>query len=388
MVVSNETPVRVRLNDRQRLDWLQLLRSENVGPAIFRDLLNYFGSAGAALEALPDLARRGGSKKRIRIAPLEAVEREMHALEQLGARLVAPGEEGYPSLLQHIHAPPPLLAIRGSLTIAAQPALAIVGGRNSSLAGRKLAGEIATDLGNAGYSIVSGLARGIDAAAHHAALKTGTIAVLAGGPDIIYPPEHDTLARDILDQGGAIISEMPLSWQPRARDFPRRNRLISGTGLATILVEAAARSGSLHTAKFALEQGRDVLAIPGSPKDPRASGCNSLIRQGATLVTSAHDILEAVRAQNGLFETSPPLSTPYPVDRIQATNEATTQSAPAANTDDHRQAILGALGSTPQEVDELSRFLQIDIREINLILLELEIAGKLERHAGHKVSLV
>ncbi len=387
MAKQTEQPDRVLLTEPQRLDWLQLLRSDNVGPSIFRDLLNYFGSARAALDALPDLARRGGAKNRIRIAPLEAVERELEALSAFGARLVAPGEDGYPALLQHIHAPPPLLAVRGSKAIAEMPALSIVGGRNSSLAGRRLAGEFANDLGNAGYAVVSGLARGIDAAAHEAALETGTIAVLAGGPNVIYPPEHEVLADQIIVRGGAIVTEMPWSWQPRARDFPRRNRLISGIGLATILVEAAARSGSLHTARFALEQGREVLAVPGSPKDPRSAGCNSLIRQGATLVTSATDILEAVTAQKGLFEPTETAS-PYPTVPERISEDGTPPSALPEASGDLRNRILQALGSAPQEIDELSRFLNADIREITLVLLELEIAGKLERHAGHSVSLL
>lgn len=387
MTKQTGMPDRVLLTEQQRRDWLQLLRSENVGPSTFRDLLNYFGSARAALDALPELARRGGAKTKIRIAPLETVDREIEALSAFGAQLVAPGEVGYPQLLRHIHAPPPLLAVRGSLTIGQMPALSIVGGRNSSLAGRNLAGEFARDLGNAGYAIVSGLARGVDAAAHEAALDTGTIAVLAGGPNVIYPPEHGSLADALLERGGAIITEMPWSWQPRARDFPRRNRLISGIGLATILVEAAARSGSLHTARFALEQGREVLAVPGSPKDPRSAGCNGLIRQGATLVTSAADILEAVAAQKGLFE--PPLpTTPYTDDRDQTPESDGSLPTLSEATGDLRSRILRALGSAPQEVDELSRFLDADIRDINLVLLELEIAGKLERHAGHSVSLL
>ncbi|MEW5424977.1 DNA-processing protein DprA [Amorphus sp. 3PC139-8] len=370
----------LRLSDAQRLAWLRLIRSERVGPTTFRELLNHYGTAAAALEALPDLSRRGGGVRGIKIASRPEAERELDALTRLGGRLVALGEPDYPAHLRHVDAPPPLLSMLGEEAIARRPAVAIVGARNASLAGRKIARSIAAGLGEHGLVVVSGLARGIDAAAHEATVDTGTIAVLAGGLDQIYPPENEPLLRSLVLAGGAAVTEMPLGWSARARDFPRRNRLISGLGLAVVVVEAAKRSGSLHTARFASEQGRDVLAVPGSPLDPRAEGCNHLIREGATLVTSAADVIEAISALIDDRPAEPP--------RHLEESEA-ERSAPMGEPDDAvRSRILEALGPTPTAIDEIIRECALDAGVVQLVLLELELAGRLERHGGGTVSLI
>jgi DNA processing protein len=284
----------IRLSDEQRLDWLRLIRSENVGPRTFRSLLNHFGGAKAALSALPDLARRGGASRTGRICSQEDAERELVAARRAGVALVALGEPGYPGRLQAIYDAPPLIAVRGEIASLGRPMVAMVGSRNASGAGIKFAERLARELGDAGLVVVSGLARGIDAAAHRGSLSTGTVAVLAGGHGQVYPPEHRELLEDVVVEGAA-VSEMPLDWEPRARDFPRRNRLISGLSAGVVVVEAAKRSGSLITARMALEQGREVFAVPGSPLDPRADGTNGLLKEGAALVTSADDVLSVLR---------------------------------------------------------------------------------------------
>ena len=298
------------MTDASRAAWLRLIRSDNVGPVTFRQLINHFGSAADALEALPELARRGGARARIRIASAEEVERELAAARAFGARFVALGEDDYPHHLTTVEGPPPLLALKGGPGVCRRPAVAIVGARNASLAGRKMAGILARGLGESGFVVTSGLARGIDASAHEASLDTGTIAVFAGGLDRLYPPENAGLADRIVETGGALVSEMPFGWEPRARDFPRRNRLISGIALGVVVVEAALRSGSLHTARFAGEQGREVFAVPGSPLDPRAEGANDLIRNGATLVTSAAHVVEALSPIVGAASNLPRPPTP------------------------------------------------------------------------------
>src|SRR5580698_10346944 len=291
--MDNRTPGTPHLTDAQRIDWLRLIRSDRVGPHTFRSLINHFGSARAALERLPDLARRGGADRQGRIYSEQDARAEIAAGKQLGVSLLAPGEAGYPPRLAMLDDAPPLLGVRGAFDVLMRPMIAIVGSRNASGAGLKFAGALARDLSDAGFVIVSGLARGIDQAAHRTSLAGGTLAVLAGGHDKIYPPEHEDLLAAIIASGGA-ISEMPLGHVPRARDFPRRNRLISGAALGVVVVEAAHRSGSLITARIAAEQGREVFAVPGSPLDPRAAGTNDLIKQGATLITEAADVINAV----------------------------------------------------------------------------------------------
>jgi DNA processing protein len=365
----------VRLTDEQRIDWLRLIRSPHVGPRTFRALVNHFGGARAALEALPSLAQRGGAAGAVQVWPHAEAERELAAGQKLGVAFVALGEPDYPQRLQMIDDAPPLLAVRGQMEALSRPMVAIVGSRNASGAGLKFTQRIAHELGEAGFAVVSGLARGIDAAAHAASLSSGTIAVLAGGHERVYPPEHVSLADSILADG-AVLSEMPLGWEPRASDFPRRNRLISGLSLGVVIVEAAKRSGSLITARFALEQGREVFAVPGSPLDPRAEGTNGLIKQGATPVTETADIvavLQPILETRGLG-----LREPEPADRDAE------DALPAA---DERARIVALLGPAPVQIDDLVRLSKSSPAVVRMVLLELEIAGRLERHGGSLVSL-
>ena len=373
-----ESPATPPMSDRSRAAWLRLIRSENVGPVTFRQLINLFGSASAALEALPDLARRGGAKARIRIASEAEVERETAVARAFGARFVTSGEAEYPARLATVEGAPPLLAVKGGSGVLRRPIVAVVGARNASLAGRKMAAILAEGLGLSGFVVVSGLARGIDAAAHQASLDTGTIAVFAGGLDRLYPPENSTLASRIVETGGALVSEMPFGWEPRARDFPRRNRLVSGMSLGVVVVEAAARSGSLHTARFAAEQGREVFAVPGSPLDPRAEGTNELIRNGATLIASAAHVVEGLTSLMGRLPEVP---------RVED-DDAFGLDRPLDVPDTARRSVIEALGPTPVTVDEIRRALGIRPGELQLILMELSLAGRLERHGGGKVSLV
>jgi DNA processing protein len=287
--------------------------------------------------------------------------------------LLAPGELGYPPRLALIDDAPPLLGVRGNPDVQMRPMIGIVGSRNASGAGLKFAQTLARDLGDAGFIIASGLARGIDQAAHRVTTSSGTVAVLAGGHDKIYPPEHEELLRDIIDAGGGAISEMPLGHSPRARDFPRRNRLISGVSLGVVIVEAAHRSGSLITARFANEQGREVFAVPGSPLDPRAAGTNDLIKQGATLATEAADVIDAVRPIMGR-----PVETPVHED-----DEPLSDAEPQ---DTERARITALLGPTPVSIDDLVRMASASPAIVRIVLLELELAGRLERHGGGMVS--
>jgi DNA processing protein len=274
------------LSSAERLAWLRLIRSENIGPVNFRRLLARFGTAEAAIAALPDLVRRGGRSRPIKLYPREAAESELSALETLGGRLIAVIEPDYPPALAALEDAPPVISALGDLGLLQRKSVAVVGARNASANGRRLARDLAAGLGTAGFVVTSGMARGIDAAAHVGALETGTVAVVAGGLDVVYPPENEALYGEILARG-LLVSEMPPATVPQAGHFPRRNRLISGMSLGVLVVEAARRSGSLITARYALEQGREVLAVPGSPLDPRARGCNDLLRQGAVLVELA-----------------------------------------------------------------------------------------------------
>jgi DNA processing protein len=366
---------RVTLTDDQRIDWLRLIRSDNVGPRTFRELINHFGGARAALDALPSLARRGGAAAS-RICARAEAEREFAAARARSIVLVALGEPDYPPRLTMIDDAPPLLAVRGERAILVRNLIAIVGSRNASAAGMKFAARLARDLGAAGYGIVSGLARGIDAAAHRASLDTGTVAVLAGGHERIYPAEHVPLVEQIVPQGAA-VSEMPLTWEPRAHDFPRRNRIISGLSVGVVLVEAARRSGSLITARLAGEQGREVFAVPGSPLDPRAEGTNGLLKQGATMVTDAKDILEALAPILGRgFD--------WPVEEPERGEPA----AAGEPSEDERSRIVSLLGPSPCSIDDLVRLSQSSPAIVRMVLLELELAGRIERHGGGLVSLV
>ncbi len=366
----------------QIIDWLRLIRSSNVGPTTFRQLINRFGGARAALEALPELTRRGGAKTSPRITSREQAEEELDQLQAMGGRMVGIGEPDYPFLLQFIHAPPPLLAMMGSLPRNDGRTIGIVGARNASASGQKLTASIAGELGEHGITVVSGLARGIDAAAHTAALPTGTIAVYAGGLDKTYPAENIPLARDILKNNGLLVSEMPLGTVPRARDFPRRNRLVSGMSRGVLVIEAALRSGSLITARLALEQDRDVFAVPGSPMDPRAAGTNRLIRNGAILVTGAGDILE----EFSRLSPAPDLFARDGQD-LFADQDAPLPPLHQVSPSD-RQKVQDALSTTPTPVDDLVAATSLEAPVVQSILLELDLAGRIERSAGQLVALV
>lgn len=364
------------LSDQERLDRLRLARSENVGPVTYRDLMNQFSSAGDALDALPDLARRGGRKRAIKIASEAQAAQEMKAARKIGARLLFADEADYPFLLAQTDPPPPVIAVIGALHLLNDSCIAMVGSRSASAAGLRLASDLARDLGAEGMPIVSGLARGIDAAAHRAALPTGTAAVVAGGIDIVYPEENRALY-DQIGERGVLVSEMPPGTRPQGRHFPRRNRIIAGLSRGVIVVEAALRSGSLITARFALEQNREVMAVPGSPLDPRTRGGNRLIKQGAALVEDAEDVV------NWLAQTPPPLfsegdESPY----------SPPQAPPPAPTATDREKLLSLLGPTPIEQDEIIRLAGLPARTVIALLLELDLAGRLHRDTGQRVSLM
>lgn len=371
----------LRLSDRQRLNWLRLIRTPNVGPASFRDLINRFGSAEAAIEMLPELMMSGGASRIVRIPSIAEAEAEMEAARKHGARFVCLGELDYPPYLRRIDNPPPLLAMKGTGDVFGLPSVAIVGARNASLAGIKMARTLAAELGREGYSVVSGLARGIDTAAHQGSLATGTVGVLAGGLDQPYPPENINLIEDIASNGGAIVSEMPFGWEPRAQDFPRRNRIVAGIALGLVVVEAAQRSGSLISARLAGEMGRLVFAVPGSPLDPRAAGTNGLLKDGAILVTDARDVMSAIAPLVGAV-VAPPISAPASFE------EPPDFGATPPPADDDRARVVEALGPVPVGVDEIIRHTGLHPAQIFMILLELDLAGRLERHSGGAVSLV
>jgi DNA processing protein len=367
-----------RLSEEERLDWLRLIRTDRVGPRTFRDLLTQFGNVRAALAALPELARRGGATRSPAVWPVERAEAELKAARAAGVGYIALCESDYPFRLAMIDDAPPLIVVRGKTDILAKPQIAIVGSRNASAAGMKFTERIAGDLGAAGFVVVSGLARGIDAAAHRASLKTGTIAVLAGGHGRIYPNDHIALADDIAVEG-ATVSEMPFSWEPRAHDFPRRNRLISGLAIAVIVVEAARRSGSLITARLAGEQGREVFAVPGSPLDPRCEGTNALLKQGATPVTEASDVMPMIE---------PILGRGTDLIGIRESSQDRLQTSGAEPGTDERSRIVSLLGPTPVSIDDLVRLATVSPTVVRVTLLELEIAGRIERHGAGLVSLV
>jgi len=395
-----------RLTDQQRFDWLRLTRSENVGPRTFRALVTNCGGVGAALKALPELARRGGAKRPIRVASFEEVEKELIAARKLGVRFVALGEPDYPPALQEIDSAPPILAIRGRAEALRKAAVAIVGSRNASAAGLTFAERLARGLGQAGYVIVSGLARGIDQRVHVASLETSAVGVLAGGHGKPYPSEAVPLMERMVESG-AILSEMPVEWEPRGRDFPRRNRIVSGLALGVVVVEAARGSGSLITARFALEQNRQVFAVPGSPLDPRAQGTNDLLKQGASICTGVDDVLtalEPVRSNDldvmreGGGEPGEPLwgeQALYGVDpqstpRTRAGDEFDDLSGAPYRTGDEaeaaRERIVALLGPSPIRLDELARAAEASARAVRVALLELELAGRVE-YSGDRVAL-
>jgi DNA processing protein len=361
------------VTENERRAWLRLARTENVGPVTFRNLVGRFGSASAALEELPRMASRGGAKAFV-LADEKDAARELEQLAALGGRLLLSCEADYPRGLKALEAPPPVLSALGHPHLLQKEMIAIVGARNASALARKFADILARDLGFAGIVVVSGLARGIDSAAHEAALAVGTVAVVAGGVDIIYPPENDRLYAAIKNQG-VILSEMRLGEAPQARHFPRRNRIISGLSRGVVVVEAAEKSGSLITAQYALEQGREIFAVPGSPLDPRARGANRLIKEGAALTESAEDILSVLAPMLGAgFEEPDNIPAPARTDAMEA------------EADRIRARVEEALGPAPVEIDELIRQLGAPPAAVLTVILELELAGRCARHPGNRVS--
>ena len=364
-------PSRLLATVSDNFDKLRLIRSANIGPVSYFQLLARFGSARAALDAMPNLAARGGGRSPV-IADTRLIEAEVAAVARLGARHLFVGEGLYPPLLAELDTAPPVLIMRGDLRLLDRPAVAIVGARNASAAACRFARGLAHDLAGEGCIVVSGLARGIDTAAHQGAVDKATAAVIASGIDIAFPPENAELQERIAREG-VLIAEQPPGREPLARHFPSRNRIIAGLALGTIIVEAAPRSGSLITARLANEAGRDVMAVPGSPLDPRAQGCNALIREGATLVQNAGDVLDMIRPIAAQVRSPRPPWRGAPVD--------------ADAGDGERQMVTGLLGHTPVAVDELVRQSGLHPAVVATVLLELDLAGRLERHAGGRVSL-
>jgi DNA processing protein len=362
------------LSQADLLARIRLIRSQSIGPVTFRQLLARFGSAEAALRAVPDLAARGGGRMPALFSEDQA-EREMARVEALGGRYLSLGQGLYPALLAQSDNAPPLLTAHGDLTLLERPSVAMVGARNASAAACRFARGLAHELGREGVVVVSGLARGIDAAAHEGGLESGTIGVIAGGLDVFYPPENERLQREMAERG-LVLAEMPPGTEPRARHFPYRNRIIAGLCPATLVVEAAPRSGSLITARLAAEMGREVLAVPGSPLDPRAQGCNGLIRDGATLVQNAAEVMEALRPGLGGVRSGR--------DLFSYTPEVPASAEPDSA---ERARVEELLGPSPAPVDEIVRLSGLEPGAVQLVLLELDLAGRIDRHAGGKVSL-
>ena len=389
------------LDDAALFDWLRLIRSENIGPRTFMGLLRRFGSAGAALDALPGLPGRA-----VKLATPREIESELDEARRGGIRFVALCEPDYPAALRAADSAPPILAVKGKVAALQRPIIAIVGSRNASATGLILTERLARGFGAAGHVVASGLARGIDIKAHLATLDTGTVAVLAGGHGRIYPAEH---ARHVpaIAEHGAVVSEMPFAWEPRGRDFPRRNRIVSGLSIGVVVVEAARRSGSLITARFANEQGRDIFAVPGSPLDPRAEGTNDLIRQGATLCTGPDDVLDALSPlvrQNGptslLREASPrsngndfwdelDSSSPSSTSKFTGTEDDAIEEGRASRAENGaglRSRLLGLIGPTPVSTNDLTRILDVSVGDVQSILMNLELDGIVERSGANLVS--
>ena len=396
---SAPLPVAV-LSDRERVACLRLIRSENVGPVTFREMINQFGGAEAALAALSDMSRRGSHGRRIKVCPSDAAEAELEAAQAAGATPVFTIEPGYPSLLAEAGVPPPMIYVRGIPELLTRPVLAIVGSRDCSAAGMRVAATLAAELSAAGFVIASGLARGIDAVAHRGGLAKGTAAVLAGGIDVLYPPEHRKLY-DEIGERGCLLTEMPPGFSPRAQDFPRRNRIISGISLGVVIVEAAKRSGTLVTARYAGEQGRDVFAVPGHPLDPRAEGTNRLIQDGAKMVLTTDDIISELRPQllrytgslatgagepeRGGFQANTGTATWEPAAAVASGVEAGGDRSGGSEQATIR--VLAALGPHPVDIDALVPATGFSIRAVQIALIELDLAGRIERHGAQLVSL-
>ncbi len=370
-----------KLSEQERIAWLRLIRSENVGTATFESLMRFYEKPSDALAAIPDLAKKGG-KRAIKVCSEQAAVEEIEAIEKIGAHLLCSCEADYPALLKEIKNPPPVLTVLGQRSVLKAPAVAFVGARNASLNGKNLTRKLALDCVDNSVSVVSGMALGIDGAAHEGALcstnsAAGTVAVLGCGVDVIYPAEHKNLYAEIKERG-VIISEYPLKTRPAASNFPRRNRLISGLSLATLVVEAKENSGSLITAEFAKEQGRIVMAVPGSPIDDRSVVPNALIKAGAVLIQNSQDILNAISQK-----------TSQDFALHDKTKEVALYRLPAEDQiSEARDVVLSALSANPIAEDELSRQLSLPSSVVSVILLELELAGRIERHALGRVSLL
>jgi len=371
-------------SDAERIHWLQLIRSQNVGPRTFYKLIKLYGSATKALEAIPEMAKRGGKKTKLKCCTIDQAQNEWDQTERYGAHYIFAGDSNYPPQLCHIDDAPPVLTVFGNKLYLKQDIIAFVGTRNASLSGCRLTQQLAQEIGKQGYAVSSGLARGIDTAAHQGSLAQGTIAVIAGGINHIYPKENSNLYHQIAEKG-CILAESPFNAVPKAEHFPRRNRIISGISWGVVVVEAAVRSGSLITARLAGEQGREVMAIPGNPMDPRAAGPNKLLKSGATLITSADDIIEAVNymkhhptaIDNGLFER----------DNNSFTHQAAITPSPN-EIENARHQIQQSLNTTPIDINDLIVHCGVPASIIQAILLELELAGRLERHPGNRIALL
>ncbi|MFN3857737.1 MAG: DNA-processing protein DprA [Caulobacter sp.] len=358
------------MTGEERLAWVRLARTEQVGPVTFAQLIAREGSAGAALEALPELARRGGRATPLRIPTLADAERELAAGERLGATLLCSADAAFPHLLSVLDPPPPLIWVRGDVALTGRRSVAVVGARTASAGGQRFARGLSAQLGEAGLTVVSGLARGIDAAAHEGSLPSGAVAVLGGGVDDIYPPDNAGLYARMVEQG-AVISESPPGYRAQARDFPRRNRIISGLSLAVVVVEAELRSGSLITARLAAEQGREVLAVPGSPLDPRAKGTNDLIRQGAQMCEGVDDVLKAL----GEARLREPDAAPWRGASVED-----------REVDAVREEIAALVSATPISRDELVRATRAPTPVVLAALTELALAGRVELLPGGMVA--
>lgn len=366
--------------EQEKLHWLRLIRTDNIGPITFYKLIENFGSASEALHALPTLSKQGGRKKPLTPPPMEDIEKEYDALRKIGGDIVCVFDRAYPLALTATDDAPPVLSYVGNIDLVRPPCLAMVGARNASLNGRNFAKKLARELGENEQIIVSGLARGIDTAAHEGAIETGTIAVVAGGIDVVYPRENQNLYDDI-KQRGLILAESPLGMEPIARHFPKRNRIVSGLSSGVVVIEATVKSGSLITARMAGEQGRDVYAVPGYPADPRSQGPNKLIKEGATLVQNAQDILDGLNDFSG-------------TNMMQDNRQTPSELAPASPHHDEKQSeeirneLLLQLSQMPSNIDELSRTCHVSIPELQVALLELELAGRLQRLPGNRVVLL
>ncbi len=376
------------LTDAERLDWLQLIRSDNVGPVTFHALIAKFGTASHAMAALPDLVRGNTGKRAVRLAKREIAEQELAAATRHGARLIAACEPDYPEPLAALPDAPPVIAVHGSVARLHRPCVGIVGARNGSTNGRRFAGQLAADLGAAGLTVVSGLARGIDTAAHEGALESGTVAVIAGGVDVVYPPENGPLMARIAAEGGAVVAEQPFGMKPQARHFPTRNRVISGLSRALVVVEATLKSGSLITARLAGEQGREVLAVPGSPFDPRSAGTNGLIRDGATLITSAGDVIAALGPLNSPLQQNQRLRGSFGLGISALSQPPPEHEDRLDDAADLSSKILELLGFSPIGIDELARRAHVSPAALASAILELELAGRVERQPGGLISLI